>query len=43
MKVNPYDSSISDEFLKWIHSKGKPLAGLQRRRMAEMKLYFSTQ
>ena len=43
IKVNPYDSSISDEFLKWIHSKGKPLAGLQRRRMAEMKLYFSTQ
>lgn len=43
IKVNPYDSSISDEFLKWIHSKGKPLTGLQRRRMAEMKLYFSTQ
>ncbi len=43
IKVNPYDSSISDEFLKWIYSKGKPLVGLQRRRMAEMKLYFSTQ
>lgn len=43
VKANPYDSSISDEFLKWIHSKGKPLAGLQRRRMAEMKLYFSNQ
>lgn len=43
IKVNPYDSSICDEFLKWIHSRGKPLAGLQRRRMAEMKLYFSTQ
>ncbi len=43
IKANPYDSSISDEFLKWIHSCGKPLAGLQRRRMAEMKLYFSTQ
>ena len=41
IKVNPYDSSITDEFLKWIHSKGKPLAGLQRRRMAEMKLYFT--
>ncbi len=43
IKANPYDSSISDEFLKWIHSKGKSLAGLQRRRMAEMKLYFSNQ
>jgi len=41
IKVNSYDSSITDEFLKWIHSKGKPLAGLQRRRMAEMKLYFT--
>ena len=43
IKANPYDSSICDEFLKWIHSRGKLLAGLQRRRMAEMKLYFSTQ
>ncbi len=43
IKANPYDTSITDEFLKWIHSKGKPLAGLQRRRMAEMKLYFSNQ
>lgn len=42
IKANPYDSSIADEFLKWIHSKGKPLTGLQRRRIAEMKLYYSS-
>lgn len=41
VKANPYDSTIAGEFHKWIHSKGKPLAGLQRRRMAEAKLYFT--
>ena len=42
VKANPYDRTIAGEFHKWIHSKGKPLAGLQRRRMAEAKLYFTT-
>lgn len=42
IKINPYDRTIADEFHKWIHSRGKPLAGLQRRRMAESKLYFTT-
>lgn len=39
--ANPSDGSIRDEFLKWIHANGKPLAGLQKRRMAEADLYFS--
>lgn len=40
-RVNPDDNSIMDEFLKWVYSKGRVLPGLQRRRLAEMKLYFS--
>ena len=39
--VNPQDNSIMDEFLRWVYSKGRVLPGLQRRRLAEMKLYFS--
>ena len=41
IKVNPLDNSIMDEFLRWVYSKGRVLPGLQRRRLAEMKLYFS--
>ena len=41
IKVNPWDNSIMDEFLRWVYSKGRVLPGLQRRRLAEMKLYFS--
>ena len=41
VRVNPLDNSIMDEFLKWVYSKGRVLPGLQRRRLAEMKLYFS--
>ena len=41
IRVNPDDNSIMDEFLRWVYSKGKVLPGLQRRRLAEMKLYFS--
>ncbi len=41
VKVNPDDNSIMDEFLRWVYAKGKVLPGLQRRRLAEMKLYFS--
>ena len=40
-KVDPQDNSIMDEFLRWVYSKGRVLPGLQRRRLAEMKLYFS--
>ena len=39
--ANPQDNSIMDEFLRWVYSKGRVLPGLQRRRLAEMKLYFS--
>jgi len=41
VRVNPLDNSILDEFLKWVYSKGHVFPGLQRRRLAEMKLYFS--
>ena len=41
VKANPLDKSIMDEFLRWVYSKGRVLPGLQRRRLAEMKLYFS--
>ena len=41
IRVNPDDNSIMDEFLRWVYSRGKVLPGLQRRRLAEMKLYFS--
>ena len=38
---NPNDTSIKDEFLKWVHSNGKKVSGLVRRREAEAKLYFT--
>ena len=41
VRGNPQDNSIMDEFLRWVYSKGRVLPGLQRRRLAEMKLYFS--
>ncbi len=41
IKVNPDDNAIMDEFLKWVYSRGKVLPGLQRRRLAEIKLYYS--
>ena len=41
VKANPLDNSIMEEFLRWVYSKGRVLPGLQRRRLAEMKLYFS--
>ena len=41
VRENPQDNSIVDEFLRWVYSKGRVLPGLQRRRLAEMKLYFS--
>ena len=40
-KANPDDNSIMDEFLQWVYAKGVVLPGLQKRRLAEMRLYFS--
>ncbi len=41
VKANSDDNSIMDEFLRWVYSKGVVLPGLQKRRLAEMRLYFS--
>ena len=41
IKLNPDDNSIMDEFLRWVYANGVVLSGLQKRRLAEMKLYFS--
>lgn len=38
---NPLDPSIKLEFLKWNKANGRVLAGLTRRRNAEVDLYFS--
>jgi len=38
--ANPNDPTIRDEFMKWVSSRGKQLAGLVRRREAEANLYF---
>lgn len=41
IRINPEDNSIMDEFLRWVYANGKVMKGLQKRRLAEMKLYFS--
>ena len=41
IRINPEDNSIIDEFLRWVYANGKVMRGLQKRRLAEMKLYFS--
>ena len=41
VKANPDDNSIMDEFLRWVYANGVVLLGLQKRRLAEMRLYFS--
>lgn len=41
IRINPDDNSIIDEFLRWVYAKGKVMRGLQKRRLTEMKLYFS--
>jgi len=41
INLNPDDPTISCEFLRWINNNGKPMAGLKRRREAEIKLYFN--
>ena len=40
-RINPDDNSIIDEFLRWVYANGKVMRGLQKRRLTEMKLYFS--
>ena len=41
VNINPFDPTITDEFLKWNKAGGKVLAGLTRRREQEAKLYFT--
>ena len=41
LNTNPNDISLRDEFLKWNRAAGKVMAGLDRRRKAESKLYFT--
>lgn len=41
VKANPDDNSIIDEFLRWVYGGGVVLPGLQKRRLEEMRLYFS--
>ena len=38
--ANPDDPTIRAEFMKWVKSNGKQLAGLVKRRDAEANLYF---
>lgn len=40
VNVNPKDSSIPSEFLRWNKANGKVMAGLTRRRTAESNLYI---
>lgn len=40
VNTNPLDTSISAEFIKWVHSNGQVMEGLIRRRRAEAELYF---
>lgn len=42
VNANPSDTAIRDEFNKWVHSNGKIVEGLKRRRAAEADLYFTT-
>ena len=41
IRINTDDNSIIDEFLRWVYANGKVMRGLQKRRLTEMKLYFS--
>lgn len=40
VRLNPKDTSIKDEFMRWVNAGGKPLEGLIKRRAAEAALYF---
>jgi lysozyme len=39
-KVNPNDTRIKYEFMKWVNAGGKPIEGLRKRREQEAELYF---
>lgn len=41
VNINPADTSIKDEFLKWNKANGKTLQGLTNRRTKEAELYFT--
>ncbi len=38
---NPKDKNIDYQFSRWVRANGRVLKGLQKRRKAESKLYFS--
>lgn len=40
VNLNPNDTTIKNEFLKWVNAGGKPLTGLIKRRTEEANLYF---
>jgi lysozyme len=40
VNINPNDPTIFNEFLRWNKAGGQVLAGLTRRRQAEVNLYF---
>jgi lysozyme len=41
VNANPNDASIAAEFAKWVRANNIVLLGLQKRREAESKLYFT--
>lgn len=41
VNINPNDTSIADEFAKWVRASGKVLPGLVKRRRQEYELYKS--
>jgi len=41
VNANPNDPSIALEFAKWTRANNKVLAGLEKRRASESKLYFT--
>ena len=43
VNVEPNDTSITGEFMKWVKAGGKVIQGLVKRREAEAKLYFTKQ
>lgn len=41
VNTNPQDTTIRDEFMKYVNAGGKPLQGLINRRKQEADIYFS--
>lgn len=42
INLNKLDTTIRDEFMRWVHADGKEVPGLKRRRKEEADLYFTT-